>query len=90
MKDTFFRACFSDKPHRRSKEREQDRTETNTTCTRKVRFRLKCALFCALSHNGFGDAHFARNYCAYNDMDFMSRDTRYNVGDFGVSLLRIL
>ena len=40
-------------------------------------------------HNGFGDALLARNYCAYKGMEFMARNTRYNAGDFGVSLLRI-
>lgn len=50
---TFFRACLHDKSHRRSNEREQIRTETNTTCTRKVRFRLKYALFRAFTAYGF-------------------------------------
>ena len=42
---TFFRACFTDKPHRRSNESEHIRTETNCYCTRKVRFSRKYALF---------------------------------------------
>ena len=45
--------------------------------------------FAHFTHNGFDDALLARRYCAYNGMEFMARNTRYNAGDFGVSLLRI-
>ena len=45
--------------------------------------------FAHFPHNGFGNALLARNYCAYNDMAFVSRNTRYDAGDFGVSLLRL-
>ena len=45
--------------------------------------------FAHFQHNGFGDALLARNYCAYNGMAFMARNTRYDADDFGVSLLRI-
>ena len=69
--------------------------------------------FHAFLHNGFGDALFARNYCAYNGMAFrtsdnvyncviltrhycdyngvafVARNTRYDAGDFVVSLLRL-
>ena len=45
--------------------------------------------FAHFPHNGFGDAPFARNYCAYKGMAFMARNTRYDADDFGVSLLRI-
>ena len=69
--------------------------------------------FAHFSHNGFGNAHLARHYCAYNGMtfdasdnvyncviltrrycayngmSFVARHTRYDAGDFGVSLLRI-
>ena len=69
--------------------------------------------FAHFPRNGFGDAPFARQYCAYsdtafnaryneyngvilkrhycdcNDMAFVSRNTRYDAGDFGVSLLRL-
>ena len=62
VKATFFRACFTDKPHRRSNESEHTRTETNCDCTRKVRFSRKYALFAHFPHNGFGDAPFARHY----------------------------
>ena len=75
---TFFRACFSDKPHRRSNESEHTRTQTNCDCTHKVRFRRKYALFRALSHNGFCDAPFARHYCAYDGMDFHTSDNVYS------------
>lgn len=45
--------------------------------------------FAHFPHNGFGDALLARRYCVYNGMEFMSRDTRYIAGYFGVSLLCI-
>ena len=34
--------------------------------------------FAHLPHNGFGDALFARNYCAYNGMAFRTSDNVYN------------
>ena len=40
--------------------------------------------------NTYNGVILTRQYCAYNDMAFVSRNTRYNAGDFGVSLLRIL
>ena len=40
--------------------------------------------FAHFSHNGFGDALFARNYCAYDGAWFTARDNAYN----GVILTR--
>ena len=42
------------------------------------------------SDNVYNGVILTRQYCAYNDMDFVSRNTRYDAGDFGVSLLRLL
>ena len=79
----------------------------------KFAFAENMRYFAHFSHNGFGDALLARNYCAYNGMAFharynaysgviltrhycdyngvafVARNTRYNAGDFCVSLLRI-
>ena len=41
------------------------------------------------SDNVYNGVIMARHYCAYNDMAFVSRNTRYDAGDFGVSLLRL-
>ena len=40
--------------------------------------------FAHFSHNGFGDAQKARNYCAYNGASFRTSDNVYN----GVILTR--
>ena len=45
--------------------------------------------FAHLRNGAYSDAHFARHYCAHNGIDFMMRNTRFNVGDFVVSLLRV-
>ena len=41
---------------------------------------------CYNTHNGVILTHY---YCAYNGMAFVARNTRYDAGDFVVSLLRI-
>ena len=39
------------------------------------------------SDNVYNCVILTRHYCACNDMAFVSRNTRYDAGDFGVSLL---
>ena len=39
--------------------------------------------------NTYNDVILTRHYCAYNGMMFNVSNTRYDAGDFGVSLLRI-
>ena len=41
------------------------------------------------SDNVYNCVILTRHYCAYNDMAFVSRNTRYDAGDFVVSLLRL-
>lgn len=55
----------------------------------KFAFAENTPYFAHLWHSAYYDVPFARHYCAHNGMAFMSRDTRYNVGDFVVSLLRV-
>lgn len=38
-------------------------------------------------YSAYDGVILTRRYCAYNYMDFISRNTRFNIGDFGVSLL---
>ena len=71
--------------------RTDDRTKANKTeSKRKLTVHAKFVLaenthyFAHFPHNGFGDAPFARNYCAYNGMAFHARDNTYN----GVILTR--
>ena len=40
--------------------------------------------------NAYNVVILTRHYCAYNGMAFVVCNTRYNVGDFGVSLLCLL
>ena len=41
------------------------------------------------SDNVYNCVILTRHYCDYNGVAFVARNTRYNAGDFGVSLLRI-
>ena len=44
--------------------------------------------FCT-SDNVYNCVILTRHYCDYNGVAFVARNTRYDAGDFGVSLLRI-
>ena len=41
------------------------------------------------SDNVYNCVILTRHYCDYNGVAFVARNTRYDAGDFGVSLLRI-
>ena len=71
--------------------RTDDRTKANILERKRIAIvHAKFALtenrhyFAHFPHNGFGDAPFARDYCAYNGMAFHARDNTYN----GVILTR--
>ena len=40
-------------------------------------------------YNAYSGVILTRYYCAYNYMAFVARHTRYDAGDFGVSLFGI-
>ena len=40
-------------------------------------------------YSAYSSVILTRLHCAYNGMAFVARHTRFNAGDFGVSLLRV-
>ena len=65
--------------------RTDDRTKANILERKRIAivhakfaFAENMRYFAHFSHNGFGDALLARNYCAYNGMAFRTSDNVYN------------
>ena len=71
--------------------RHGDRTKENKAELKRTQpahakfaFAENTHYFAHLWHSAYSDAPFARNYCAYDGMDFHARDSAYN----GVILTR--